>query len=155
MKTTLAHKIASSCQARHNCIASKNHNWESIHTDKIESYNDLLPSGSGIDSGSTIDIESSNQDQVIITADYHAMNDVGMYSGWFGFKITVTPAFHGINIDIELTYNDTDLYFYNDNCECESDCTCIPIPYTDDDLIELYFDMLSEQYHYILSQPIE
>lgn len=101
MKTTLIAEIANLCQARHNCIERGNTEWQSKHVQRLaEIEKALLPSGSGIDSGTKIDYEASNQDKVVLNASFHHMNDGGYYDGWTEHVITVTPAFSGVNIRI-------------------------------------------------------
>jgi hypothetical protein len=58
----------------------------------------FLPSGSGIDSGCTID--SISDDRIVIHSSYHKMNDNGYYCGWVDFQVIVTADLEGINIRV-------------------------------------------------------
>ncbi len=64
---------------------------------KLISY---LPSGSGIDSGISLDKESSTASRIIFRFEYHHMNDVGYYDGWTAHTAVITPAFDGFNLTI-------------------------------------------------------
>jgi hypothetical protein len=56
---------------------------------------DLLPSGSGIDSGTTIDILRSYPWRIILHTSFHHMNEYGCYTEWTEHEIVVTPTFIG------------------------------------------------------------
>ncbi len=79
--------------ARLNCIQSNNTEWRDRHEETILSeVRDTAPSGSGIDSGTTIDLDASTGDKLVFTAGYHHMNDGGMYDGWTEHTFTVRPC---------------------------------------------------------------
>ena len=59
--------------------------------DKLDELSSLLPSGSGIDSGCTIDEEKSTKNKIIIHSAFHHMNENGFYCGWSNFDVIVTP----------------------------------------------------------------
>jgi hypothetical protein len=92
MNQKLYRKIASTVQAYKNCVASGNKTWEEKHLENIESYNDELPSGSGFDSGSKIDVEKSTSEKIVINTSYHFMNDSGFYDGWEDYTLIVKPS---------------------------------------------------------------
>lgn len=58
----------------------------------IGALNDLLPSGSGIDSGTVIDTEKSGADRVVLDVDFHHMSSSGYYDGWTSHSVIVTPS---------------------------------------------------------------
>lgn len=88
MKTsTLIQLIAKNCQWRKTVNEAYSGQCES-RLDKLEAE---LPRGSGIDCGCKIDRENSGDKKVIITFDYHFMDDNGYYDGWGSFKLIVTP----------------------------------------------------------------
>lgn len=80
------------------------HNGEPKFTDMwtpvLEHINSKLPSGSGFDSGSTFEIDSSSPDRLVFNTSFHHMNDVGYYDGWTGHNVIVTPSFDGFNIRV-------------------------------------------------------
>ena len=85
--------LASSIDARLNCANGKNPEWFEKHEETIEQFaKDFLPSGSGIDSGCTIDLDKSNGEKIVIHTSYHHMNDGGYYDGWTEHTITVVPS---------------------------------------------------------------
>lgn len=83
----LAHTIA----ARENCIAGDNQDWQHRHEATIEAIQRLLPSGSGIDSGTTIELEKCSRNRIVLSLGFHHMNDSGMYDGWTQHRITLRP----------------------------------------------------------------
>lgn len=100
---TVARKIAQLLAARENCITSNNTEWVERHTETIKTIvSNALPSGSGWDSGTAIDLDASTPDHLILFGSYHHMNDGGYYDGWtdhtihvkaslaFGFTIKIT-----------------------------------------------------------------
>lgn len=66
------------------------------HRDSLRQFESMLPSGSGIDCGTKIDIDASREDRVVLTFDFHFMNDAGYYDGWGSYKAIITPSLsHG------------------------------------------------------------
>lgn len=93
--------IAQTCGARHRCLkngAEFAHKHDAT-LDAIEA--DWLPSGSGIDTGTSIDRDASNDERIVLNTSYHHMNDNGFYNGWTDHKITLKPSFiDGFSIKI-------------------------------------------------------
>ena len=77
-------------------------NWFDKHSQALEYIErNLLPSGSGIDSGTTIDLDASHGDKLVLKTSYHHMNDGGYYDGWTEHLIVVRPSLiHTIDIRI-------------------------------------------------------
>ena len=61
--------------------------------DKLDELSNLLPSGSGIDSGCTIDEEKSTRNKIVIHSSFHHMDENGFYCGWSEFTVTAIPDF--------------------------------------------------------------
>jgi len=105
---TIYRELANRIQARLNCInwVRKDDQENAVyragqHEKCIESLKDLLPSGSGIDSGISIDLNNSTGERIIIDSSFHAMNDSGYYDRWIDFSVTITPSLiHGISLKI-------------------------------------------------------
>jgi hypothetical protein len=95
-------EIASLVQARLNCGQPGNKEWFETHTERIEAIvKEHMPSGSGFDSGTKIDLEVSQVDKLVFRTAYHHMNEVGMYDGWTEHTVTVTPSLlHGFHLRI-------------------------------------------------------
>jgi hypothetical protein len=103
MKTTLIQAIASTVDALHTCEKRENGEamgWSRKHRERLRAMEQELPSGSGFDSGTRIDIERSSMERVVLTTSYHHMNEHGMYDGWTNHTIIVTPSFHGVLLRI-------------------------------------------------------
>jgi hypothetical protein len=85
--------IAQLVQARANCIASGNKEWEDRHTERVFALvKNCMPSGSGFDTGTTIDWARSTSEKLVFDTAYHHMNEVGYYDGWTEHTVTVTPS---------------------------------------------------------------
>ncbi len=90
--------LAGSVQARLNCLAdeertNEKHAWTVKHTYIIETLvKEFMPSGSGIDSGTKIDLDQSTGEKLVFHFGYHHMDEYGGYDGWTEHKLTVTPS---------------------------------------------------------------
>ena len=59
-----------------------------------------LPSGSGFDSGSKIDWDRTDHNQVVLQTSFHHMDGAGYYSGWTDHVVTISPSWDGLDIRI-------------------------------------------------------
>ena len=93
-------KLASSIQAKKNCEESGNEEWYDNHSMVIDHIvRNYLPSGSGIDSGCTIDTDK--HETLVIYSSYHTMNEHGFYGEWVDFRVVVKPSLtKGIDLNI-------------------------------------------------------
>jgi|VirMetMinimDraft_7_1064189.scaffolds.fasta_scaffold241884_1 hypothetical protein len=65
--------------------------WIDKARDNLEWIQDeILPSGSGFDSGCKI-LEHSKRNRIIIQCDFHHMNENGYYDGWTYHTCIITP----------------------------------------------------------------
>lgn len=114
MKNKLYQKIASCVDARLRCIENNNTLWEEKHFSQIWMLVKAhMPSGSGVDCGTKINLDKSTGDKLYFTFEYHHMDENGMYCGWTSHKVVVTPSLiHGINIRITGKSDDRE-YFYD------------------------------------------
>jgi hypothetical protein len=98
----IAQKIASTIAALRNCAASGNSEWLARHGETLATIErNELPSGSGIDSGTRIDMERSTPEKLVFLVSFHHMNDVGLYDGWTEHAVTVRPSFvYGLDIRV-------------------------------------------------------
>jgi len=105
--------IASKLQAIRNCEESGNTEWHARHTDDLKALvKDHMPSGSGIDSGTTFDFSCSTPNKLIFDTAYHHMNDGGYYNGWTDHQIIVTPDLAS-GFDLRITGRDrNDIKYY-------------------------------------------
>lgn len=58
----------------------------------FEIEKEYLPSGSGFDSGCTVNLDKSRPDKLIIETPYHCMNDAGYYDYWVYPCVIVKPS---------------------------------------------------------------
>ena len=63
-----------------------------IHEARVAEIMAAAPSGSGIDSGTTLDEGRSSGERLVFYAGFHHMDDSGYYDGWTEHIITVTPS---------------------------------------------------------------
>lgn len=97
--------IASSLQALQTChIDPVNPFGIDIHTETLDQAEKLLPSGSGLDSGTKIDIGRSTEKRLVLTFGFHHMDDNGMYDGWteHEHELIVTPSLTS-DFDLRIT----------------------------------------------------
>lgn len=92
--TTVLSALASALVARANCIKLGNTEWENNHSATIDQLaRDFLPSGSGFDSGTKVNLDQSNgETRIVLTTSYHHMNEGGMYDGWTDHTVTIRPC---------------------------------------------------------------
>ena len=97
----LYQELAKAIDARLNCIKSGNEEWFDRWDDDINKMIDSLPHGSGIDGKTEIDLDKSTGEKIIITSEFHCMNDGGYYDGWINFKLVLTGSLRfGFNLAI-------------------------------------------------------
>ena len=105
MARYLYSELAMLIQARRNCAESVNgtpslQDWFEKHSDRIEALvREHMPSGSGFDSGTTLDLDASHAERLVFNTAFHHMED-GYYAGWTQHTVTVTPSFHGFNLRV-------------------------------------------------------
>lgn len=98
MQTTLIQAIMMHHEALQNCRKKGNAEWADKHTATLKELYSMLPSGSGIDSGTTVvDVHPK---RLKLSCSFHHMNDVGMYDGWTEHTIRVTPGWRGIEVTV-------------------------------------------------------
>jgi len=101
MKTnTVIERLASLIVQNQNCVEAGNKEWEQKTREELNHIEkSVLPSGSGIDAGCTIDRQVSTDKCVVIVTSYHHMNENGMYDGWTQHVVKIRASFlHGMDI---------------------------------------------------------
>jgi len=76
--------------------------WEDRHRETLDTLgSEQMPSGAGIDAGTSLNLDESKPDRLVFNTSYHHMNDVGYYDGWTEHKVIVKPSLaFGITVDI-------------------------------------------------------
>lgn len=98
--------LANLVQAMHNCQKSGNAEWLQTHTDRAKFIvKEYMPSGSGIDTGTHWDPETSSAARLVFRFSYHHMNDDGMYDGWTDHTLVVIPSLTS-DISLRITGDD-------------------------------------------------
>ena len=113
MNMPLYRLIAQAISARNECTRTDNPTWHERWSCLLDHISkDLLPHGSGIDSGCNID-PSSTEEKIVILSSVHMMNDVGMYDSWQDFRVTIRPSFQGIRLKITRMGNGNRMLWMN------------------------------------------
>lgn len=94
-KAPLYVHLASLVDARLRCFHTDNFDWFDKHEESIALLaRDHLPSGSGFDSGTMVDLEKSTGGKLVFNTAFHHMDDGGGYDGWSNHTITIKPSLH-------------------------------------------------------------
>lgn len=102
----LYQEIAVSVVALANCKQSGNTVWAEKWADRLEQFQDLLPSGSGFDNGTKIDLDRTTADKIVLTTSFHHMHESGMYDGWTDHTVTIRPTFQAYGFKISISGRD-------------------------------------------------
>ena len=80
--------------------SSGNTEWKNNHTDHIyDLVKEHMPSGSGFDSGTKIDLDASTPDKLVFSTSFHHMDESGCYAGWTDHNVVVRSSLgHTISI---------------------------------------------------------
>lgn len=101
MTRYLYSELANLVDARRRCLSGLKDGqlpnpWADKHTERIEALvKEHMPSGSGFDSGTTMDLDASHGDRLVFNTAFHHMDEGGGYDGWTEHRVVVTPAFVG------------------------------------------------------------
>lgn len=100
----LYQKIAQLLAALRNCQQADtlNPEWEKRHEQSIiDLVRQYMPSGSGVDTGTTLDFEKSRPDRLVFNFSFHHLTEFGFYDGWTDHTCVVTPSLaHGYEVRI-------------------------------------------------------
>lgn len=101
-KIPLYVRLARCVGAYHRCVASGNREWERRWCEEIvDLCKEYLPSGSGFDSGSMLDLQLSSENKLQFSTSFHHMDDNGYYDGWSEHFVIVTPDLgNGYNLRV-------------------------------------------------------
>lgn len=87
--------LAQTAMAYHNCLGrGESHaDWTHNHRTLLEKLvREHMPSGSGVDDGTKIDLEKSTGEKLVFITWFHHMNEAGYYTKWTDHVVTVTPS---------------------------------------------------------------
>ena len=100
----LYRELASAIEARRNCLAATpvNEFGLDIHEKTISVCGGLLPSGSGWDNGTSVDLEESHANKLVLSGGFHHMSEHGFYEGWTEHTIIVKPSLTS-DFDLRIT----------------------------------------------------
>lgn len=67
--------------------------WFDEFEERIEAFvRDYMPRGSGYNSGTKIDFDSSHAEKLVFTTAFHHMDEWGGYDGWTDHTVIITPS---------------------------------------------------------------
>lgn len=94
--------LALKASAITNCERSNNVEWLGIHRERMERLvKEHMPSGSGIDNGTTLDDVRTTDKLLVFRTSFHHMDEHGGYDGWTDHAIMVRPdMISGIDISV-------------------------------------------------------
>lgn len=101
MKERLATTIARTVDARARCLKTGSE-WATRHTDTLLALARRLPRGAGLDSGTSIDLERSTGEHLVLQTSFHHMNEHGFYDGWTEHTVHVRPSLV-FGLDVHVT----------------------------------------------------
>lgn len=88
--------LASTLQAYRDCVegASVVLGWAAAkHQERLKALVKAhMPSGSGFDNGTWLDVDASTVDKLVFHTNFHHMDDNGSYDGWTDHTIIVRPS---------------------------------------------------------------
>ena len=92
-RVSVAQRCAQLLQSILNCEKSGNWEWRDRHTTRLEKLvREAMPSGSGFDAGTTLDMDQSTPERLVFTTSFHHMDESGGYDGWTDHRVSVRPS---------------------------------------------------------------
>ena len=88
-----------------NCERADNTEWIARHSEVIERIMSNAPSGSGFDSGTTLNRDKTNSQRLVLETSFHHMNQDGYYDGWTEHTVRVWAD---LTSDFRLTISGRD-----------------------------------------------
>lgn len=80
-----------------------NNEWFVRFEDRLEWIaKNVLPSGSGIDNGTKIDLDKSTSEKIVLEFGFHHMDEGGYYDGWTEHTAVIRPSL-ALGIDLKIT----------------------------------------------------
>jgi hypothetical protein len=104
--------IATACEALSNNPSPE---WAVRWRERLRDASKALPSGCGIDTGTTIRSEDSGYHQLVLEFSFHHMNDVGYYVGWTDHTLVVRPDLSDTGFTLEFGHESDPDHVCDDN----------------------------------------
>lgn len=94
-------ELAQTIQWYNDTLDGTKDEWNHIAEHDILNLEKQLPSGSGINNGSKVNLKLSTSQKIVIDTAFHHMDENGYYDGWTEHKIIITPCLkYGYNIKV-------------------------------------------------------
>jgi hypothetical protein len=95
--------IARAIVSYQNSIEAGNIEWRDRHEERAHKLvKDHMPSGSGFDHGTTLDLGESSDKRLVFYTGFHHMNENGFYDGWTEHTVYVKPSL-SFDFDLRVT----------------------------------------------------
>ena len=102
MVSPLYRKLAQLINARTRCLETGNAFKVQHEAEILRLVREHMPSGSGIDKGTTIDLDASTDEKIVFRTEFHHMDEHGYYDGWTEHTITVCASLvFGLDLKID------------------------------------------------------
>jgi hypothetical protein len=106
MKRPLYQALAARIGAVANCEKGGNIEWLAKHkAAALALTKQYMPSGSGIDCGTTLQLDDCTSEKLVFFASFHHMDEQGGYDGWSEHFVTVRASLQ-FGIDIKISGRD-------------------------------------------------
>lgn len=92
METLNLKQLASCIDARHRNQKLGREDWVNQFDEKIQELIKCLPSGSGFDAGTKLNLSDSKAEKIVFETKFHHLNERGFYEGWTSHSIIITPS---------------------------------------------------------------
>jgi hypothetical protein len=93
MTRKLYQALATLVLARANCIKSENEEWRDRHEERVlKLVAEYMPSGSGFDAGTKLDLDKSDANKLVFNTSFHHMTEHGYYDRWTEHTVIVRPS---------------------------------------------------------------
>lgn len=94
--------LHSATVALQNCAERGMHAMHAAWSDAIAQVErDLLPNNNGFDTKSSVDLDGTRDDRLVLCTAFHHMDDAGCYAGWTEHDIIVRPHLsHGFTLRV-------------------------------------------------------
>lgn len=110
--TKLYQVIGTLLESLNVAIVSGHRDWAEKREDLLQSIeSELLPRGSGIDSGVKI-VRDIEHNKYYLDLDFHHMNEHGSYDGWTHHKLAVTPTWKSFDLEFVQGEDRNDIQEY-------------------------------------------
>ena len=94
-----------------------NHGNKDTIEETVTIIEEYLPSGSGFDNETTLNLDKSSDSKLVFETAFHHMNERGFYTKWTDHTVTVRPSFFADGFEVKVSgRNHNDIKDYIAEC---------------------------------------